>query len=134
MKKRTPAPGIRCGEETLSVFRRPLSERPARKTENRQRTTPFSSTNPACPSEPPEGVRVRRFAPAYRIVDCNLAQRDRVHKPDALAVRAESPAHQDRKSTRLNSSHVEISYAVFCLKKKKKKKIKNTRQKENRNN
>src|SRR5204862_5046798 len=30
----------------------------------------------------------------------------------------------DRKSTRLNSSHVEISYAVFCLKKKKKKKIK----------
>src|SRR5690625_6688412 len=27
--------------------------------------------------------------------------------------------HQDRKSTRLNSSHVAISYAVFCLKKKK---------------
>src|SRR5690349_23308290 len=32
----------------------------------------------------------------------------------------------DRKSTRLNSSHVEISYAVFCLKKKKKKKKINT--------
>src|SRR3989442_478839 len=30
----------------------------------------------------------------------------------------------DRKSTRLNSSHVRISYAVFCLKKKKKKKHK----------
>src|SRR6266496_4212795 len=30
------------------------------------------------------------------------------------------PANGDRKSTRLNSSHVEISYAVFCLKKKKK--------------
>src|SRR5690554_7139865 len=29
----------------------------------------------------------------------------------------------DRKSTRLNSSHVRISYAVFCLKKKKKKNI-----------
>src|SRR5437660_8751749 len=29
----------------------------------------------------------------------------------------------DRKSTRLNSSHVAISYAVFCLKKKKKKHI-----------
>src|SRR5436309_11176462 len=28
--------------------------------------------------------------------------------------------YQDRKSTRLNSSHVKISYAVFCLKKKKK--------------
>src|SRR5690349_24013971 len=32
---------------------------------------------------------------------------------------------EDRKSTRLNSSHVEISYAVFCLKKKKKKKKRN---------
>src|SRR5690242_21424521 len=30
-------------------------------------------------------------------------------------------AVQDRKSTRLNSSHMSISYAVFCLKKKKKK-------------
>src|SRR3712207_7438482 len=30
-------------------------------------------------------------------------------------------SHQDRKSTRLNSSHANISYAVFCLKKKKKK-------------
>src|SRR6266496_6131481 len=30
------------------------------------------------------------------------------------------PGRADRKSTRLNSSHVEISYAVFCLKKKKK--------------
>src|SRR2546430_5484969 len=30
----------------------------------------------------------------------------------------------DRKSTRLNSSHSQISYAVFCLKKKKKKNIK----------
>src|SRR3712207_8254886 len=28
--------------------------------------------------------------------------------------------HEDRKSTRLNSSHANISYAVFCLKKKKK--------------
>src|SRR5690242_21615685 len=30
---------------------------------------------------------------------------------------------QDRKSTRLNSSHMSISYAVFCLKKKKKRKL-----------
>src|SRR5438132_4527659 len=35
---------------------------------------------------------------------------------------------QDRKSTRLNSSHTVISYAVFCLKKKKKTKIKATRE------
>src|SRR5690606_41419590 len=44
------------------------------------------------------------------------------------AVQQRDPRHrgcghqrQDRKSTRLNSSHVKISYAVFCLKKKKKK-------------
>src|SRR3712207_9093290 len=35
------------------------------------------------------------------------------HEPEALQL--------DRKSTRLNSSHANISYAVFCLKKKKKK-------------
>src|SRR5438445_5048311 len=33
--------------------------------------------------------------------------------------RARSPSRRDRKSTRLNSSHANISYAVFCLKKKK---------------
>src|SRR5579859_8227016 len=35
--------------------------------------------------------------------------------------RARSSRSSDRKSTRLNSSHSQISYAVFCLKKKKKK-------------
>src|SRR5690242_21079325 len=35
------------------------------------------------------------------------------------AARSESPPARDRKSTRLNSSHMSISYAVFCLKKKK---------------
>src|SRR5438067_10588223 len=39
-----------------------------------------------------------------------------------VARRRVAPKGQDRKSTRLNSSHVSISYAVFCLKKKKKKK------------
>src|SRR3989442_12809149 len=40
---------------------------------------------------------------------------------DSTATRVESardPLSRDRKSTRLNSSHVRISYAVFCLKKK----------------
>src|SRR5438874_10536758 len=43
------------------------------------------------------------------------------HDGDIVDARPER-WHLDRKSTRLNSSHVEISYAVFCLKKKKKKK------------
>src|SRR5690606_42072924 len=41
------------------------------------------------------------------------------HLPDARpARRARNRVWRDRKSTRLNSSHVKISYAVFCLKKK----------------
>src|SRR5579864_9601035 len=36
----------------------------------------------------------------------------------AAVDRAAAPAVRDRKSTRLNSSHMSISYAVFCLKKK----------------
>src|SRR5438477_6644217 len=38
--------------------------------------------------------------------------------PRSIAIEIES-ARSDRKSTRLNSSHMSISYAVFCLKKKK---------------
>src|SRR3989442_8965623 len=48
------------------------------------------------------------------------ARRSRGDPGDDLMAR--SPSHEviarDRKSTRLNSSHVRISYAVFCLKKK----------------
>src|SRR5690242_21189915 len=48
----------------------------------------------------------------------------RVHRP-AIAFEAfDHVAFPDRKSTRLNSSHMSISYAVFCLKKKKQKKTK----------
>src|SRR3712207_7563791 len=44
------------------------------------------------------------------------------HRPPgpALPEPADPEAGADRKSTRLNSSHANISYAVFCLKKKKK--------------
>src|SRR3712207_7128619 len=38
---------------------------------------------------------------------------------DSLRLEAGLPLYGDRKSTRLNSSHANISYAVFCLKKKK---------------
>src|SRR5438874_8819312 len=53
----------------------------------------------------------REPQPRPRLADLGAARR-----------RAAPRSARDRKSTRLNSSHVEISYAVFCLKKKKKKK------------
>src|SRR5690242_21286105 len=50
-------------------------------------------------------------------------KRDRT-RPEILGARPlQRSGEEDRKSTRLNSSHMSISYAVFCLKKKKKKKI-----------
>src|SRR5690606_33899529 len=45
-------------------------------------------------------------------------RRVRAHRPTSTQVREAAERTTDRKSTRLNSSHVKISYAVFCLKKK----------------
>src|SRR5947209_9479635 len=42
------------------------------------------------------------------------------HAQQGSFVKGVGPMERDRKSTRLNSSHANISYAVFCLKKKKK--------------
>src|SRR6266540_5890150 len=51
---------------------------------------------------------------------------------DLVAVRGLHGQDRDRKSTRLNSSHITISYAVFCLKKKKKKKKRKKKKKKNK--
>src|SRR5690349_24612070 len=66
---------------------------------------------------------------AFCIMSLRVTMSGKVKSIDVAEAKA-SPnrafSRIDRKSTRLNSSHVEISYAVFCLKKKKKKKkIKN---------
>src|SRR5436190_8117258 len=53
-----------------------------------------------------------------------LAAGRALHRADR---HAQPAAGQDRKSTRLNSSHTVISYAVFCLKKKKKTNTPTTR-------
>src|SRR5437773_9449416 len=54
--------------------------------------------------------------------DVPLPQRGRSQRRRARlrAGQVHRPSDGDRKSTRLNSSHITISYAVFCLKKKKK--------------
>src|SRR5204863_10148934 len=65
-----------------------------------------------------EGARVLDHQPAGLHGDG--ARRRRLGGGDLPLVHARHPGAdaEDRKSTRLNSSHVEISYAVFCLKKK----------------
>src|SRR5687768_18016433 len=62
------------------------------------------------------GIGLRRV-PANRL----RLQRERRGAPQGPGDRHAPAARRDRKSTRLNSSHGYISYAVFCLKKKKKK-------------
>src|SRR3712207_7401836 len=69
-------------------------------------------TNPARPAAAAIGVADARMAPVVAEV---LAARD----VRALVFRGDDGL--DRKSTRLNSSHANISYAVFCLKKKQRK-------------
>src|SRR3712207_7180497 len=86
-------------------------------------TTLFRSARLLPPAPAPEGVgggsvpgpqRIR--APAHR------RHRRGGHAGAPLRGRRHGgvPLREDRKSTRLNSSHANISYAVFCLKKKKK--------------
>src|SRR5205085_10178437 len=84
-------------------------------------TTLFRS--PAAPAPGPADWRpvideeVARLPAAFRdaLVLCDLQGLGRAEAAARLGV-----AEGDRKSTRLNSSHSQISYAVFCLKKKKK--------------
>src|SRR5438034_6678305 len=65
----------------------------------------------------------RRLHPsttAYAVVGKDLARRfERIGVPRTKLHVVRSGVRLDRKSTRLNSSHTVISYAVFCLKKKK---------------
>src|SRR5439155_21285799 len=79
-------------------------------------TTLFRSQPPELPPRELLTVLPMPFARRHLVLPLAL-------RPDALEVALErvrsEREREDRKSTRLNSSHVAISYAVFCLKKKK---------------
>src|SRR5690625_5604759 len=55
-----------------------------------------------------------------RLLHRHAGNGEQLRRRDLQALHEQLQLHGDRKSTRLNSSHVAISYAVFCLKKKKK--------------
>src|SRR5204862_5041649 len=85
----------------------------------------FQIQLPTDPQISPDGKRivyVRRFADPMtdkRYSNLWIINTDGTDDPE-IRVALVGHGIGDRKSTRLNSSHVEISYAVFCLKKKKK--------------
>src|SRR2546428_8411067 len=73
------------------------------------RSSPFVRRSPASPPSPPGLLRQTGF----RVQAVRHPEENR-----RKAARSSTPSCTDRKSTRLNSSHDQISYAVFCLKKK----------------
>src|SRR3712207_8789095 len=80
-------------------------------------TTLFRSEGRGLP--PGDGLGLAH-RPLHRRLAQSPPRRPRGRAQDARRLPA---APRDRKSTRLNSSHANISYAVFCLKKKKKTKL-----------
>src|SRR2546427_6137169 len=71
------------------------------------------SLHDALPISPP---RCRTVEPGSESPDCARTATDSAPRTGRIEPSSDS---SDRKSTRLNSSHSQISYAVFCLKKKK---------------
>src|SRR5690242_20813190 len=87
-------------------------------TEDRAAAQPgrLPALQPAVPDGDPDPGRGARLPGLVRRLQAHVRARQ------GGTARARDPArHGDRKSRRLNSSHMSISYAVFCLKKKKKK-------------
>src|SRR3712207_8952053 len=81
----------------------------------------FAVLGKALHAPPPEHAGLTDVETRYRqrYVDLEVNERTRqVFRIRHAAVRAIRRHLEDRKSTRLNSSHAHISYAVFCLKKK----------------
>src|SRR3712207_8528636 len=82
-------------------------------------TTLFRSADGVVARDAAGTLEARRLEHPVESFGYRLVEPDgRRMRPDLLAA---AGVAGDRKSTRLNSSHANISYAVFCLKKKKKK-------------
>src|SRR3712207_7328063 len=81
-------------------------------------TTLFRSKARVVKITPDDGSEVMEY-PVSRRSRLRVADGDHIEVGDQLVVGTPDPKEVlDRKSTRLNSSHANISYAVFCLKKK----------------
>src|SRR3712207_6960420 len=89
-------------------------------------TTLFRSAETSCLVTKMHAVNDQdwlRWWALYRVQGDVVAVHEQIHLPEWGPVDPADPysaicEYEDRKSTRLNSSHANISYAVFCLKKK----------------
>src|SRR2546427_8495815 len=76
---------------------------------------PYTTLFRSDPDFQPSGALIDKLSSAIEESRARVSQ-------DLILYRTQRPVKADRKSTRLNSSHSQISYAVFCLKKKKRHK------------
>src|SRR3712207_7995172 len=86
------------------------------------RRPPRSTLFPYTPLFRSSDIRATPFGRGLGRAHFRLLVKERAHDPPSWAsgpTRRQGGNRADRKSTRLNSSHANISYAVFCLKKKK---------------
>src|SRR5438034_7251066 len=81
-----------------------------------ERETHFAGGKP----EIRAGVQLQRFGLGVAQALGDVVDRETRILQQPVGIQDSSGREEDRKSTRLNSSHTVISYAVFCLKKKKK--------------
>src|SRR5690606_39990888 len=97
----------------------PLATTSARRLGTGDRSPPAPRQNE--PGISPTDIELRTLSDQDRTVSAGVIHRLRYVAHRALwgnCAAADGRRSSDRKSTRLNSSHVKISYAVFCLKKK----------------
>src|SRR5256885_6995702 len=127
-----PGDALNSSPETVSVTldsRKRVSQRQPGCL-NHSRTPPLllcalcvlSVSSPGCASRQPIAGRRQRppAQPSETPADAAESAKRATHIPEVPAPAPGATAkRKDRKSTRLNSSHLVISYAVFCLKKKK---------------
>src|SRR3712207_8408641 len=86
-------------------------------------TALFRSPGAATGDDGPAGARLEGFGHPAVLLSVRASSRGRrTVEPDGQRRHRGSRAVEDRKSTRLNSSHANISYAVLCLKKNRNRK------------
>src|SRR5205807_8244841 len=99
----------------FSFFTRSAARRPPHSFPTRRSSDLYSSSTP--PPQPNPAFTGWTQVPGPPADNVNNQAYFR-YTPDSSTVKVDGTVKLDRKSTRLNSSHLVISYAVFCLKKK----------------
>src|SRR5258707_11496959 len=84
-----------------------------------RRSTPFPHPTPFRPAH--GSIHSQNTARKRAVTEAAAVFHFHLKRAQPVAAVGHAGGREDRKSTRLNSSHANISYAVFCLKKKKKK-------------